>query len=1062
VITEGAGNPPWAGVFLKVKMIGNPATDETLDHGTLSASQAEAVDRACDRFEAAWRNGERPRIEAHLRDVPDSLRADLLRELITVDLERRRRQNEQPAFDDYARRFPGHMAVIAAAFSRTTMTGDETSSPDHLATATALSDGAGTSAPNEIGDHTSRGGRFVVLRPHARGGLGEVFVARDTELNREVALKEIQPRYADDPRHRARFEFEAEITGGLEHPGIVPVYGLGRDPAGRPFYAMRFIRGDSLKEAIDRFHAAEKQPGRDASQSTLELRELLGRFIDVCDAIAYAHSRGVLHRDLKPSNIMLGRYGETLVVDWGLAKSVDRDDEPQAPVEERPLRPSSGSRLNPTVAGAALGTPAYMSPEQASGQHDLVGPQSDVYCLGATLYHLLAGRAPCEAGALAEVLRKIGAGEVAKPRALNARIAPALEAVCLKAIGLRPEDRYESAEHLKSDVERWLADEPVTAWREPFAVRARRWMRRHRTMVSTAAAVLVFGSIALFGFTTMLAGKNRELDAKTRQALDQRDRALKAEKLARAEEAHARESEAESRAVLAFFQDHVLAATRPEGQDGGLGREVTIRKAIDAAEPAIAEAFRDKPAIEAAVRYSIGRTYACLDERALSIPQFERSRKLREQALGPEHPDTLRSLAELAMEYIYSGRTNDGVPLLEQVLALRQKTVGPTDPDTLYTMNALALAYDDIGRSADALALFEKTYQLRKETLGLDNDGTIFSMNNLGVAYADAGRPADALPLLEEAFQRRKARFGADHPDTIVSMRDLGSAYADLGRFDEAVRILEPAVRLARSKMGAEHVTTLMTMTILASAYRGTGRLNDAIPLCETIYETRKARLGIDTHATLIAMSNLALAYDAVGRDAEAMPLYELALERSKIKLGVDHPQTLTVMCNLASALTTLGQVDRAIPIYEAALETMKTRYGPHDVNILRTSKGLAQAYLRSRPERAEALLRDLLAFYQQSSPDDWHTFEIRTLLGAALLAQKRYAAAEPLLIDGYKGLEFRKASIPVPKHQINPEAHERIVALYQAWDKRNEAEAWKNQPPSVAPTAPKLPAGPR
>src|SRR5262249_21402545 len=171
---------------------------------------------------------------------------------------------------------------------------------------------------------TSDGQRFRVLRPHAQGGLGAVFVALDTELHREVALKQIQDRYAEDPDSRDRFLLEAEVTGRLEHPGVVPVYGLGRDAQGRPFYAMRLVKGQSLKEAIDHFHEAEDRDGRDPRQRNLALRQLLNRFVAVCNVMAYAHSRGVIHRDLKPANILLGLYGETLVVDWGLGKVVGR------------------------------------------------------------------------------------------------------------------------------------------------------------------------------------------------------------------------------------------------------------------------------------------------------------------------------------------------------------------------------------------------------------------------------------------------------------------------------------------------------------------------------------------------------------------------------------------------------------------------------------------------------------------------------------------------------------------------------------------------------------------
>jgi serine/threonine-protein kinase len=184
-------------------------------------------------------------------------------------------------------------------------------------------------------DAASSSDRYHILRTHARGGLGEVFVALDQELRREVALKQIQEQFADHTASRTRFVREAEITGGLEHPGVVPVYGLGQYADGRPFYAMRFIRGDSFKDAIERFHHAEGGR-RPLDQRMLELRQLLGRFIAVCNTMAYAHSRGVVHRDLKPANVMLGSYGETLVVDWGLAKQFERKEEEQAGVASTP------------------------------------------------------------------------------------------------------------------------------------------------------------------------------------------------------------------------------------------------------------------------------------------------------------------------------------------------------------------------------------------------------------------------------------------------------------------------------------------------------------------------------------------------------------------------------------------------------------------------------------------------------------------------------------------------------------------------------------------------------
>jgi serine/threonine protein kinase len=339
------------------------------------------------------------------------------------------------------------------------------------------------------------GKRFRILRPHAQGGLGQVFVAQDGELHREVALKEIQDQFADDPHSRSRFVQEAEITGGLEHPGVVPVYSLGQYDDGRPFYAMRFVKGNTFKEAIRQFHEAEGSPNRDRAERSLALRRLLDRFLDVCNAVAYAHSRGVLHRDLKPGNILLGPYGETLVVDWGLAKVVGRKDAGTTGAEPT-LRPPSGSGVESTLPNSALGTPGYMSPEQAAGDLDRLGPRSDVYSLGATFYYLLTNRSPFPDSDITKVLAKTRRGDFPSVRSIKHDTPPALEAICMKAMALEPVDRYASPRELADDIERWVADERVEAYGEPLSARSLRWMRKHPVLVTSATVLLLF-SIAL-------------------------------------------------------------------------------------------------------------------------------------------------------------------------------------------------------------------------------------------------------------------------------------------------------------------------------------------------------------------------------------------------------------------------------------------------------------------------------------------------------------------------------------------------------------------------------------
>ena len=327
--------------------------------------------------------------------------------------------------------------------------------------------------------------RVENLHFYKRGGLGELYVGRDESLQRQVAIKFIQSQYADNPDTRSLFVSESEITARLDHPGVVPVYGLGHTPEGRPFLVMRLIRGNTLDEALEEFH---RRGPTDPGERSVAFRSLLSRVISVCHTLAYAHNRGILHRDVKPQNIMLGKYGETLVVDWGLAVAVNRSDTAKASGEDT-LAPES-SHASGTTTGGAIGTPSYMSPEQAHGDIPL-GPTSDIYALGATLYKVLTGLVPISGRSSSEILDKVKRGDVPPPRTLHHDVPRPLEAICLKAMAFRPETRYAHATEMADDLERWLADEPVLAYQEHGFEKLRRVVRRHRTWAQAIAITVL-------------------------------------------------------------------------------------------------------------------------------------------------------------------------------------------------------------------------------------------------------------------------------------------------------------------------------------------------------------------------------------------------------------------------------------------------------------------------------------------------------------------------------------------------------------------------------------------
>jgi serine/threonine-protein kinase len=620
--------------------------------------------------------------------------------------------------------------------------------------------------------------RFRIIRPHARGGLGTIFLASDQELHREVALKEIQDRHAYDPDSRARFLLEAEVTGGLEHPGIVPVYSLGHYPDGRPYYAMRFIKGDSLKEAIDRFHAnadLKRQPGN----YTLALRELLGRFVTVCNAVGYAHSRGFIHRDIKPANVMLGSYGETLVVDWGLAKAM-RSSEGTLSTQEVKGPLPAGSDSAQTMEGSAVGTPQYMSPEQAAGELGRLGPASDVYSLGATLYSILTGHAPVNGPDVLTILLNVTQGDFLPPRQVNASVPQALEAVVLKAMALRSEDRYQSALALAADVEHWLADEPVAAWKEPWSVRTRRWVKHHRTWVMAAAAAVAVAVTALIAATVLLtAAAERERAAKELAQQNEQDaRVQRAEAEKQRDEAKTQRDLAENNFKLArdaVDRYHTKVSENRLLNEPGLQplRKELLETALEFYDRFVQER-KDDPSVQADLARALGRVAAITNEIGSKTKAIEKRREALAlwQKVDREHPGIADYQDGLAGCYRSLGDLYDGIGDMKKALECYQQAAAASEKlnhdhpgnivyqrDWAVGLGLLSNVYQWFGRMEEAEVAKLASVKIMKDRARANpknlncTAGAAQSQMLLGALYGRRGKIKEAEAAFREALE---------------------------------------------------------------------------------------------------------------------------------------------------------------------------------------------------------------------------------------------------------------------------------------------------------------------
>jgi serine/threonine-protein kinase len=655
----------------------------------------------------------------------------------------------------------------------------ETLAGEHQSDVVPADDGSQAGSSASAPGSPAPDDRFEVVRSHARGGLGEVYLAKDRQLKREVALKLILPKQSKNDTSRIRFLREAEITGALEHPGIVPVYGLGTRPDGRPYYAMRFIRGESLDDAIGKFH--DGRPDRTEGQRALELRNLLTRFVALCNTIEYAHSQGILHRDIKPENVMLGPYGETLVVDWGLARPLAAAAEfDSVEVETGGTTDESISSAKtiqrPTQMGTVVGTPQFMSPEQATGRLDLMSPASDIYSLGATLYYLLTNQPAFTSLKVREVLADVAKGRFLKPRLVDKSIPLPLEAICLKAMALDPAARYSSAQALADDLEHWMADEPVSALPETEMERAARWMRHHKTWTQAMAAAMIL--------VALTAGVAYVREATLHQTVQT---ALEDEKEARIAADDAR-TEADKNRVTAEEQRKLAqaSAARADAQSR-LTMETLKRVVID-----VQAKLKNVPAVRTARLEMLNNAVASLNQVAENLESAtEADRSLLHAHLDIGDVLVVAGVAE------GKGRTEEARKQFELAADVAKKLHADAPGSPLAAAD-LAEVYQRLGdieiqtgnRSLGAEA-HHRSLELRKRVLEVEHNNTEIR-RKLSVSYERMGDLAladDDLAAAENYFKQSldvRKQLSAAAPKNPEARRDLSVTLDRLG--DVALR----------------------------------------------------------------------------------------------------------------------------------------------------------------------------------------------------------------------------------------------------------------------------------